>query len=64
MGQPGKDTCIGSTLKEEEKGMITAILARNAYLFAWTTTNMSSIDPRIISQIISLQRGKADSPRE
>jgi len=40
---------MGSTLKEEEKDVITSILAKNSYLFAWTTTNMPSINPRIIS---------------
>lgn len=54
MGQPGKDTRIGLTLKEKEKGMITAILARNVDVFAWMATDMLGINPRIISHKLSV----------
>ena len=54
MSQPGQDTRLGSTLNEEEKGIITAILARNSDLFAWTTTDIPVIDPRIISHKLTI----------
>ena len=56
MGQLGQDTRLGSTLKEEEKAMITAILAKNSDLFAWTITDMPGIDPRIISHKLSIYK--------
>jgi len=49
MGQPGQDTRLGSTLKEGEKDLITAMLVENADLFAWMAVDMRGIDPRIIS---------------
>jgi len=45
---------MGSTLKEEEKEMITIILVKNSDMFAWTTADMPGIDPRIISHKLSV----------
>ena len=56
MGQPGQDTHLGSTLKEEKKDMITTILAKNVDLFPWTVADMLSIDPRIISHKLSIYK--------
>ena len=54
MSQPGQNTHMGSTLKGEEKEVITTILAKNSDLFSWTASDMSGIDPRIITHKLSV----------
>ncbi|XP_072081901.1 uncharacterized protein [Arachis hypogaea] len=47
-------TYVGSTLSSEEKASFRSFLQQNAYLFAWTPTDMPGIDPSIISHKLAL----------
>ena len=42
-----QNTQINANLKGEDKQNITDVLSDNKYLFAWTTTDMPGIDPRL-----------------
>jgi len=41
-------TKIGSQVDVNEEKLLTEVLLKNKYLFAWTTTDMSSIHPEVM----------------
>ncbi|RDX96071.1 hypothetical protein CR513_21320, partial [Mucuna pruriens] len=50
-------TNIGTMLVEEEESQLISTLRRNADIFAWTTKDMPTIDPRFMCHHLSISPG-------
>nr|XP_025678202.1 uncharacterized protein LOC112778047 [Arachis hypogaea] len=51
---PTKFTFVGTSLKNEEKEKLIRFLRQNADLFAWTSEDMSGIDPSVITHKLAI----------
>jgi len=50
----GQNTRLGGSMTKKETEKITQLLTENKDLFAWTTEDMPSIDPRVMSHKFSV----------
>lgn len=51
---PEKVTYIGATLQEPLKGKMIKFLQENSHEFAWTTTDITGIDPGLITHKLNM----------
>jgi len=50
------NTCVGTTIATIEAEMVHQALKRNVDVFAWTTTDMSGVSPKIITHKLLVSR--------